>query len=203
MCKCVSAWTGLDYNPETPSCSDHNWLTWMLTLCMLGDFSCFFSCLLTFQNYFIQNFFQEHYLSVKQFGSRSGRTFCRSCSGSKQFTNDKKSPLARKEWSLILVNPFFKIFFTPNVISSAWTGYRNHPSMMKMTFANSYRNTIGVSIGLDAGQDLRFVSPDLVQFLCKTNSIPVTPASVNILEHLLLWNLTTGPIELQFHMETP
>ena len=34
---------------------------------------------------FFKNFFQEHYQSVKQFGSRSGLTFCQSWSGSKLF----------------------------------------------------------------------------------------------------------------------
>ena len=34
---------------------------------------------------FLKHFFQEHYQSVKWFGSRSGPMFCLSCSGSKLF----------------------------------------------------------------------------------------------------------------------
>ena len=51
-----------------------------LTLCMLGNFSCFFCRLLIFFKInFFEKLFQEHYQSVKQFGSRPGPTF------SKQF----------------------------------------------------------------------------------------------------------------------
>ena len=47
----------------------------VLTLCMLGNFS-FFCCRLLFSILFLfKNFFQEHYQSVKQFGSRSRPTF--------------------------------------------------------------------------------------------------------------------------------
>ena len=46
--------------------------------CMLGNLSCFCCRLLTFfQINFFKIFFQEHYQSVKQFGYRSGLTFCR------------------------------------------------------------------------------------------------------------------------------
>ena len=38
-----------------------------------------------FQNQLFRKIFQEHYQSVKQFGSRSGLTVCRSLSGSKLF----------------------------------------------------------------------------------------------------------------------
>ena len=62
----------------------HGCLT--LTLCMLGNFSCFCRLLLFFFKINIfKKFFQIHYPCVKQFGSRSGRTFCRSWSGSKLF----------------------------------------------------------------------------------------------------------------------
>ena len=48
-----------------------------------------------------KKFLQEHYQSVKCFGSRSGPTFCWSWSGSKLFAEficrRQKSPLARKE----------------------------------------------------------------------------------------------------------
>ena len=60
----------------------------LLTICMLGNFPCFYCRLLTFfEFHFFKNFFQEHYQSVKQFGSRSGTdlTFCQSRSGSKLF----------------------------------------------------------------------------------------------------------------------
>ena len=53
-----------------------------LILCMLGNFSCFCCRLLTFFQWlffklkFFKKFFQEHYQSVKQLGSRSVPTFC-------------------------------------------------------------------------------------------------------------------------------
>ena len=57
-----------------------------LTLCMLGNFSCSCSPLLTFFKIkFFKKLFQEHYQCVKQFGSKSGPTYCQSCSGSKLF----------------------------------------------------------------------------------------------------------------------
>ena len=44
-----------------------------LTHCMLGSFACFYCCLQTFFKInFFKSFFQEHYQSYKQFGSRSG-----------------------------------------------------------------------------------------------------------------------------------
>ena len=57
-----------------------------LTLCMMGNFTCFCCRLLTFFKInFLIKFFQEHYQSVNQFGSRSGLKFCQSWSGSKLF----------------------------------------------------------------------------------------------------------------------
>ena len=50
-----------------------------------GNFSWFCWCLLTFFVIFFFKFFQDHLQSVKQFGSRSGPTFCRSWSGFKLF----------------------------------------------------------------------------------------------------------------------
>ena len=51
-----------------------------------------------------KKFFHEHYQSVKQFGSRSGLTFCRPWSGSKRFakliSRRQKSQQARKELNL-------------------------------------------------------------------------------------------------------
>ena len=75
-----------------------NWTTICLTVCMLGNFPCLCCSLLTF---FLKKFFQEHYQSIKQFGSRSGPAFCRSWSGPKMFAQEvisrgQKSPLARK-----------------------------------------------------------------------------------------------------------
>ena len=62
----------------------------VLTLCMLGNFSCF-CCQ------------QEHYKSVKRFRSRS-RLICWSCSGSKLFakviSRQQKSLLARNHCQL-------------------------------------------------------------------------------------------------------
>ena len=70
---------------------------------MLGNFSCFCCLQLTFQNPFFFSkikFYQEHYQSVKKFGSRSGSTFCRSWFWSKLiakiFSRQQKSPQARK-----------------------------------------------------------------------------------------------------------
>ena len=68
-----------------------------LSLFMLGNFPSFYSCLLYFFKInFFEKFFQEHYQSDKQFGSRSGPTFWRSCSGSKLFakviSRRQKSP---------------------------------------------------------------------------------------------------------------
>ena len=49
----------------------------LLTLCMLGNFSCFLSSAdFSFKtNFVLQKNFQEYYQSVKQFGSRSCPTF--------------------------------------------------------------------------------------------------------------------------------
>ena len=50
-----------------------------LTFCMLGIFfPCFYCLVIFFKINFFKKIFQEHYQSVKQFGSRSGPTFCRS-----------------------------------------------------------------------------------------------------------------------------
>ena len=46
-----------------------------MTLYMLGNFSWFCYCLLTFfEIKFFQKFFQKHFQIIKQFGSRSGRS---------------------------------------------------------------------------------------------------------------------------------
>ena len=42
-------------------------------------------CRLLFKIIFFKKIFREHYQCVKRFGSRSGTTFCRSCSWSKLF----------------------------------------------------------------------------------------------------------------------
>ena len=63
-------------------------------------FTCFV-IMLTFQYSLFQKIVQEHYQSVKRFGSRSGPTFCRSWSESKLFAKVvsrwQKSPIAKKE----------------------------------------------------------------------------------------------------------
>ena len=55
---------------------------------------------------FSKKLFQEPYSNFKQFGSRSGQTFCRPGSGHGLIlfakTGDKKSPLARKELNVLL-----------------------------------------------------------------------------------------------------
>ena len=53
---------------------------------MLGNFACFFCGLrIFFLINFFKNIFQEYHQIVKQFGSRSGPTFCLAWSGSKLF----------------------------------------------------------------------------------------------------------------------
>ena len=47
------------------------------TLCMLGNFACFFVCGLFFLKLTFSKKAFRNTLSVKQFGSRSGRMFCR------------------------------------------------------------------------------------------------------------------------------
>ena len=57
-----------------------------LTLCPLGNLSCFFVvCWFFFKINFFEKFFQQYHLSVKQIGSRSGLMFCRVWSGSNLF----------------------------------------------------------------------------------------------------------------------
>ena len=59
-------------------------------------FHCFCCRLLTlFKVNFFKTFFQEHYQSVKGFGSRAGLTFCPNCL--KRLSTEDKSPLARKD----------------------------------------------------------------------------------------------------------
>ena len=75
--------------------------------CMLGNFSCFYCLLLTFfKNHminFFKRFFQEHYQSLKWFGSISGPTDILSVLIWIQnhllrlLADNKKSSLARKE----------------------------------------------------------------------------------------------------------
>ena len=77
-----------------------------LTLCILGNFSCF-CLLLTFFLiiFFFKNLFQEHYWSVKWFGFRSRPMLTRSWSESELFaeviSRRQKLSLAWKE----LINP--------------------------------------------------------------------------------------------------
>ena len=82
-----------------------------LTLCMLGNFACFFViwgffffffffCFFFKLTFFFKKIVQEYHQSVKQFGSRSGSMFCWAWSGSKLFakviSRRQKLPLARK-----------------------------------------------------------------------------------------------------------
>ena len=48
-----------------------------LTLCMLGNFACFLSVDFFLNLLFQKKICQEYHQTVKQFGSRSGPTFCR------------------------------------------------------------------------------------------------------------------------------
>ena len=103
---------GLEHYPEDAIDSIRESLQVTFTLCMLGNCSCFGCHQLTFSKLFKKKIILEHYQSVKLFESRSGLTFCLSCSGSKLFakviSRRQKSPLARKELTLSrLVEIFF------------------------------------------------------------------------------------------------
>ena len=58
-----------------------------LSICMLGNCSCFYFRLLTFFKikFFLKKNTQDHHRRIKQIGSRSRQTFCWSSSGSKPF----------------------------------------------------------------------------------------------------------------------
>ena len=76
-----------------------------LTLCMMGNFSCFCCRLLTFFKInFFNKFFQEHYQSVKQFGSRSGSKLF-----AKVISRRNQLPLVRKLKSVGNFRTFFVI----------------------------------------------------------------------------------------------
>ena len=58
----------------------------LLTLGMLGNFACIFVvCCLFSELTFLKKIFREYHQSIKQFGSRSGPTFCQAGSGFKLF----------------------------------------------------------------------------------------------------------------------
>ena len=77
-----------------------------LSLCTLGNVLCsdFFSKQSCFKK-----IFQEHYQSVKRFGSRSGPTFCRSWSGSKLFAKG----LSADDENVATLNCYFIIYDGP------------------------------------------------------------------------------------------
>ena len=58
-----------------------------LTLCHLGNFECFCCLLMLFVDQLFAKYFQKYSRKVKQFGFRSGPTFCQARSGSKLFAN--------------------------------------------------------------------------------------------------------------------
>ena len=75
-----------------------------LTLCMMGNFPCFYCHLLTFFKInLFKKFFHEHYQSVKWFGFRSGPTFRTSVLiwiqtvFANVISRRQKSPLVRKK----------------------------------------------------------------------------------------------------------
>ena len=73
-------------------------------LCLLGNFHAFVVVCWLFSKvtFFNKKIFLERYHSVKQFGSRSRRKFCRSWFAklfAKVISRQQKSPLARKELS--------------------------------------------------------------------------------------------------------
>ena len=72
---------------STLPASDNCRLLITLTLCPLEKvvYMLFCSVLIFSKSNFFKNFFQEYHQSVKQFGFRSGPTFCRAWSGSKLF----------------------------------------------------------------------------------------------------------------------
>ena len=63
----------------------HNLLQWSNSLPSGKFFMDFCRLLIFFKIDFFKKFFQEYHQSVKQFGSRSGPTFCPAWSGSKLF----------------------------------------------------------------------------------------------------------------------
>ena len=94
--------------------------------------------LIFFKINFFKKFFQKHYRNVKQFGSRSGLTLCRSWSGSKLFAK-------------VISWKIFMLFCHLLTFS-------------KSTFSKKYFiNTIVMSNSLDLDQDWHCVSPDLDQ----------------------------------------
>ena len=101
--------------------------------CMLVNFSWFLMILLSsvdfFKNWLFWHFFQEHYQSVQQFGSRSGCTFCQSWARFKLFVKVISRIAASKErlnhlyallaigcYTQIMKPHLFKDFFKSQII---------------------------------------------------------------------------------------
>ena len=87
----------------------------LLTLCILGNFSCFFCCqLIIFKINFFEKFFQEYHQSVIQIGSRTGPTCCRALSWSKlqRLSADDTSKGSSQECQECpgIINPEFSTF---------------------------------------------------------------------------------------------
>ena len=99
-----------------------------LTLCMLGNFSCFCCCLLTFQNQLFKKNLQEHYESVNGLGpdqdqpsvgpdldQRVGPDLGPNCL--QRLSVDEESPLVRKELLLTFLEYNFDLFLRKSVCS--------------------------------------------------------------------------------------
>ena len=79
-------------------------------------------------NYF-KKFFQEYHQSVKQFGSRSGPTFCLAWSGSKLFTKvsvkEKKVAASKKRNNRHIFNPLYlpclQDFYQDGIFVPVWS----------------------------------------------------------------------------------
>ena len=107
-------------------------LTWKLTLCMLGIFSCFCCLLLTFIKInFFKKFFQEHFQSIKQFTSSDVGPH--QLSGSKLFAKviiRRLLPSARKEFQPILYANILKVF---SVKLHAFLEVKNHNNLVSVS----------------------------------------------------------------------
>ena len=77
-----------------------------LTLCMLGNFHAFVVVEFFKINFYQKN--QEHYQIVKQFGFRSGSTFCR-----KGYRQSTKNVTSEER-----VNPYMYLFYSLNKLIS-------------------------------------------------------------------------------------
>ena len=113
----------------------------MLFFCLTADF--FF-----FKINFFEKDFRVYLLSVKQFGIRSGPTFCRPSSVSKLFAQKLSADLMTLAGKELIFHAFFRLtadFFSESTFLNKIFGY-----------------TFRVSNSLDSDQARHSVGPDLV-----------------------------------------